>query len=251
MPVGDRIAQLLRGADLFIGVVGDEMSPTVMYEAGFASGLGKRVVLFLPPASVELPVDMSGGLYFRLDPSSSGVDFAVEQALSTPPIRRSRPKRKSKILPYAPDLAARLALLDQVGGAASGVAIESLVQGILSVVGVQSVSADSVSKAGDARRQWDLVAWDGDLPGSASNPVLIEVKKTLPTSETWYRDLQHRADQTPGSAVLVLYWRGEPLGVSGHVTSARINIISIRELVERLQTAPFADVVRRARPTEI
>ena len=78
-PISDRIAELVRGADLFIGVLGVELSPTVMYEAGFASGLGKRVVLFLPPSSVELPVDMSGGLYFRLDPSSSNIGFAIDQ----------------------------------------------------------------------------------------------------------------------------------------------------------------------------
>jgi hypothetical protein len=245
-PIGDRTAELMRDADLFVGVLGAELSPTVMYEAGLASGLGKRVVLFLAPSSVELPVDMTGGLYFRLDPSSSNVGFAIDQALSAPPTRRSRPRRKTKLQPYAADLADRLALLDEVADNVTGAAIESMIQGILSVVGVQSVPAALISDADDDRRQWDLIAWDSNLQGSPSHPLLIDIKRNLPTLAPWYRHLRFRAQQTPGSAVLILYWRGDPTVAPVNDIPTNVKFLSIHELVEGLRAAPFAEVVRRA-----
>src|SRR5437016_2574915 len=67
--VGDAITNLIRKSDLLVGVMSADRSPNVMLECGVAHGLGKRVVLFLPPSIVELPIAMSGALYFRLDPS--------------------------------------------------------------------------------------------------------------------------------------------------------------------------------------
>jgi hypothetical protein len=98
----------------------------------------------------------------------------------------------------------------------------------------------------DVDRKADFVIWNEDLQSFLGNPILVELKTTLPRDPSWYAKALDRIGESAGASMLVLYWSGDPFDRPKSARSNELVVLSIRDLVAGLESATFAEVVRSA-----
>lgn len=177
LPVLDTLREGIERADFVLGVVGSAQSnDQVFFDLGFASGLGKRVVV-VSERPVELPVTLAEAVTLHASPQNGpAIDFAVQQFLAAP--TREGPPAPAAIPETKPlgaatdDFLRRLEVAEQPVGVAT---LEAVVLEALERTGVKNRS--SVLRTTDAAT---LAAWSDDWGPWVRNPLLIEVRSCLP-----------------------------------------------------------------------
>lgn len=238
------ISNFLNSADLIIGVLTRERrSNWVLFELGQAWGQGKTVLLFAPPNSAHVPSNLRRFLTVRANLSNrEAVEFALDQILAAPApkLTTSRPAKEKSPLGESADhyLQGSVPMLASV----NALELESLVANALREAGV-----DVLARSQAQGRGADLAIWSDELQPFVGNPLLVEIKTKLTTSEaamSTARQLSKYVTSTGGLWGLLLYGAGpDDLGS----LPPNVLALSIKTLFLRLRQETFDQIVRELR----
>jgi hypothetical protein len=239
----DAVLGAIAQADLVICILsGEDVATNAAVEAGIALGLDKPVVV-VAGEGVQLPTDLAGLLTVRADVNDvadlEAIAFALDQAGERPQERAvsQRPPRPSgrPLGAHADRLLDRAwSLSDQPEQGAQALLEEAI-----------ELSGAAAVKSALPDQGFDLGVWADDLDAVAGNPLLIEVKNRI--SEHAVRQVLLRLHQVPGArlGLLVHLDAASPSEVPG--LNYPILAICLTELLERMRTRSFAQVVRDLR----
>jgi hypothetical protein len=241
-PLGASIMQSLQqaidAADFVLVVLGAaESSQNVLFEAGMAVGRGKPVVVIADPAEAP-PLDLTGLLTIRARPDDlPAISFALDQAEG----------RSARMSQFAPATGHALgSRVDQLLGQLSTnanlterVALDLLTQALESSGAVAAQSPDEVG------RRFDIGVWSDDLDAIAANPLLIELKRKL--SPLAVEQVLGYLSLSPKVRVALLVFLEPATNSLLKNVPYPVLAISLGELLERMRTASFAEVVRDLR----
>lgn len=238
-----RAADLIRRADLVVCVVGTEEQANVLFEAGIAYGLGKRILFVVPPTVTLIPFDIASLNLTRasLD-DRAAIGFALDQLLqSPPPVSQSSSSVAGQWQPLrdkADEFLKELrSLMKQDHQSDAGLA--RLVERVLVAAGARSVTK------GEPAQGADLVVWDDELQAITGNPILVEVKRTL--SPGAVNQVLSWLLQGRGKFGLLLYGAG-PESTSPFVPRHPFVIaLPILDLVESLRSRSLGRVLTEHR----
>jgi hypothetical protein len=244
-PLGADIAQSLRvaiaRADRVLIVLTEELALNPVLEAGIALALDKPLLIIAAPGA-SVPSDLTGQLVAQARPDDlDAVNFALDNAEA----RASRPPRRGNAIqptgrPLGRDTADRL------------------LNRLASIEPTERSSAELLREAIEASRGvgvvnaepgFDLGVWSDDLDAIVGNPLLVEIKRSLMPGAV---DQVLRALNAHPSARLALLVYIEPSTEPpsrAELDHARfpVLVISIQQLLERMASASFAEVIRDLR----
>jgi hypothetical protein len=242
-PLGAEIAQSLRfaisQADRVLVVLTDKSALNPVLEAGIAIALGKPLLIIAAPGS-SIPSDLQGQLFAQARPDDlDAINYALDhaEAPAAPSAHRgSVPKPTGQAL--GRDRANQLlATLDLSGEHPTERSyVDVLLEAVEASRGVGAVSADP---------GFDLGVWSDDLDAIGGNPLLVEIKRSLTPGAV---DQVLRALDAHPIARLALLVYTEP---SSRAVRAEarfpVLVISFQQLLERMASESFAEVVRDLR----
>jgi hypothetical protein len=239
----ESLQRAIQQADRVIVVLGDAPASNPIFEAGFAAALGKPLLIIAPPGAA-VPADLAGQLIARAGPDDlDAINFALDQ------VERGTPTDRRRALPpigrpLGSDYARRILEFLSSSAVDEQSTIALLVEAIEASGGVAVVSADR-----DVG--FDIGVWSDDLASIGGNPLLVEVKRTLMPGAV---DQALRSLGAHPSAQLALVVYLAPPADDRPPSRAELNearfpvlIISLQELIERMASASFAEVVRQLR----
>jgi len=276
LSLAEQVRRAIARADLVVGILGPEnTSPNVYLELGFASGLGKSVLLLVPPGlktplveavgmiQVRAKPDNREALAFSLDnallglertrklPSKSHPDRSSEMRPSgasasepRPPSPNAPPGKTRPIRQLADDLLSELIALERMSSTQRTTVdphLESLVRRTLQAAGVSIVS--------QAQRRPDFAIWHDELQSTVGNPLLIELRDALTTRSLFDAAVRHlhlSLLETNALTGLLLYVRGPQEAVEPP-SSLRILTVQLSDFIERLRDHSLAAVLRLLR----
>lgn len=245
----DTLQEQLLTVSLVIGVLNSEKGiANAAFEIGFALGTGKPVLVIAPQDVSDLPFAVSSLFLIRAEPTNrAAIDFALEQIQNAPPRRTSRPKplQVGPILgDYVDNYVARLRTAN------TEVEIISLLKDMLVASRVDVISEARVGKG-----RADLAVWSDALEPYVGNPLILEVKRELQNLKDVRRALAQVTDYVDAAGTLwgfLLYVHGPDKNiVEAEASASRVLVISVDELLERLRTVSFFDVVRSLRNSKV
>jgi hypothetical protein len=245
-PLGADIQQSLRvaieRADRVLVVLSDAPAPNPMFEAGFAIASGKALLVIAAPGAT-VPTDLAGQFIARARPDDlDAINFALDQLEQRAP-QGTRPTSRPTGRPLAPDVVARL--LDRLNAASTEQASAAILREAIEESG--GVAAASTER--DAG--FDLGVWSDDLEAIGGNPLLVEVKRALVPGAV--DQVLHWLGTHPTARLGLLVYLEPPAGdrppSQTELDAARfpILIISLQQLLQRMASASFAEVVRELR----
>jgi hypothetical protein len=246
-PLGADIVHSLRlaiqRADLVLVVLGVASAPNPMFEAGLALGLGKSLLIIAAPGAA-VPTDLAGQVITRARPDDLDViNFALDQVQQRAPWDTSRAPRPGG-RPLGTDTVDRLLARLSSSGYTEVSSIAVLVEAIEA-----SGSVAVVNAGGDAG--FDLGVWSDDLEAIGGNPLLVEVKRSLVPRAV--EQVRHGLAEHPSARLGLVVYLDPPAGdrppSGSELDQARfpVLIISLQQLLRRMASASFAEVVRDMR----
>jgi hypothetical protein len=244
--LSDVLREAMGRADLVVAVVDPTSSSNfVFYEIGYAQGMGKPAFIFLSGDASPSVWISSGTPYFTFDlDNPSAFDFAVQQILAIgrhgPASPPNPAKRSHPIGDRADDLLARLR--DEGEGAKERVLGEVVARAIRES-GVTSM------ESGEPDLGVDFVVWSEDLSPWVGNPIAIELRQKLRDGADVSAGVGHLTQAMGRRRIpwgLLIHGRS-PLDVGNAIAVPNILSISAEDLVQRLRTMSFGELVRRLR----
>jgi CAP12/Pycsar effector protein, TIR domain/Restriction endonuclease len=248
--ISERISELISQADLFIAVLDNELpNGNIYFELGLAVAQKKQIII-LAPSNFELPSDLVGFLYLKIDSDNiEALGFTVDQLLAAPFKKRKKRLIKKPSQISKPGGYGIMKLRDRLKSLNHRIAdheLENFVGDILKESGISIMKQSNKPHFGA-----DFAIWSDDLSAILGNPILIEVKKSIRSASqvrTVANQLLNYMNKSNSRSALVLYLEGLP---SSEAQSAAhiFNIIFFRleEFIEQLQDKSFADTVRTRR----
>jgi hypothetical protein len=211
-----------------------------MFEAGIAVGQDKPL-LVVADSKIKLPPALAGVLTIRarLD-DIHAIDFALDQARGRTPHPPHRVAASGRPLGSQVDeLLARLSVPVEGSTEREAVAVLQTALEESGVIAAQGGGADDF---------FDLGIWSDDLDSIAANPLLVEVKRVFSTV-AFSQVLRHLdAHPTARMALVVSLLPIEGRSVKGQGAGTYpVLAIELRDLLERMRTSSFAEVVRAMR----
>jgi hypothetical protein len=245
-PLGTDITHSLRvaisRADRVLVVLGDASALNPVFEAGVAVTLGKPLLIIAAPGA-PVPTDLAGQFIARARPDDlDAINFALDQVQSRPP-REARRTSRPTGRPLGQDVVDQL--LDRLGASApteeSSIAI--LVEAIEASGGVAVTNTDR-----DVG--FDLGVWSDDLEAIGGNPLLVEIKRVLHPGAV--EQVLHSLAAHPSARLGLVVYLEPPTGDApsrAELNQARfpVLIISLQQLLRRMASASFAEVIRDVR----
>ena len=248
--ISEKISKLISQADLFIAVFDNELSnDNIFFEVGLAVAQKKQIII-LAPSNFELPSDLSGFLYLKIDADNiEALGFTVDQLLAAP-FKRTKKRQVKKPLHISKpiglgiiELRNKLKSLDYK---IAGYKLENFVGDILKESGISIIKQSDRPDFGA-----DFAIWSDDLSGILGNPILIQIKKSIKSASQVKKvanQLLRYMDKSNSRSALVLYLEGLS-SYEAQSTARLFNIIFFKldEFIEQLQDKSFADTVRKRR----
>jgi len=247
--LGADIVQSLRlaieTADRVLVVLGDEPALNPVFEAGSAVALGKPVLVIAAPGAL-VPSDLTGQLITQARPDDlDAINYALDHAerrasLPTRPVRTARPAG----LPLGPAEVDRLLGRLRSYSPTEKDSIAVLLEAIEASGGVGVVSTGPGTG-------FDLGVWSDDLDAIGGNPLLVELKRSL-TRGAVDEALRALSAHPTARLALLVYLEpspGEKRSSRDELDQARfpVLVISLQQLLLRMTSASFAEVVRDMR----
>jgi hypothetical protein len=246
------VKEAIDRADIVIAVLGGrEESGNVLFELGVAQGL-KKPTLIITAKEETTPLSAATGIpYLRAKPDNfASLEFGLAQFLAAPHHGDAGPKPASKeTRPLGHDADALLARLhadqEQPGSQHGEVLLQDLVVQALRASGISTVSVGQ--QQGNANI--DIAVWSNDLEPWVRNPLLIEVKKSLPGKGELDTLVKRFANALrPGSVdwALVIYRDAAP-NVEDRLRRLHphILLLSAEDFLASLRDTAFGDLIRK------
>ena len=247
LSIADDIEKAIKTSDLFVAVIPEDYSPNVFFELGLAHALKKQLLMIVSPELKEIPSDIVGKMYLRSEPNNrDAIAFALNQLIASQGQRTFR--RRTHQIEGHPlgDLADQYLMKLQVkGDSLRGRELEEIVAEILRASGVSTVT-----QSGEKDMGVDIAVWSDDLQSIVGNPLLIEVKSGIRTrkdiEKALYQVEKYRTKSGTKWALLLLSAATASIPFVGGVLA-----LTLTELLERLRTRTFAEVVRELRNKQV
>jgi Holliday junction resolvase len=245
----DALTESLKTVDLVVGVFGSrEAIANPVFEIGYALGIGKPVLAIVSPTTEDLPFALSNLPVVRAEPTDrEAIEFALG-SLPANPLRHPSPPIPAAALPLSADHLDDYAT--RIKGAQNERELLDVLRTLLVDAGVEVV-ADA--RIGDHRA--DFAIWSDVLGTYGGNPLIVEVKRTLRTMDVHQAlaQLTHDVNAAGASWGLLLYTHGpDPSRIALEAQhAARVIALSVDELLERLRTSSFFDIIRDLRNRKV
>lgn len=248
--ISEKISKLISQADLFIAVFDNELSnDNIFFELGLAVAQKKQIII-LAPSNFELPSDLAGFLYLKIDADNiEALGFTVDQLLAAP-FKRTKKRQVTKPLHISKPIKFGIIelrnKLKSIDSRIAGYELENFVGDILKESGISIIKQSDRPDFGA-----DFAIWSDDLSGILGNPILIEIKKSIKSASQVKKvtnQLLRYMDKSNSRSALVLYLEGLS-SYEAQSTARLFNIIFFKldEFIEQLQDKSFADTVRKRR----
>jgi hypothetical protein len=206
--VGEAIQAGMKAADAIIAIIGAE-GKNVFYDLGFATALGKPILILLEPG-VPVPGFASRDRHLVSNLKDSNVlRLGVKKFLNELQGRsikrrntRSSPPSKQ---PNRSDIRKVLEQLSRLRRSSNARQIERLVAELLNAAAVTAVE----EYKGPEDRGVDFAVWSDAVQEQLGNPVLVEIKTGVLTGDHFraaYRRLVDQVSQADARAGLLLYF---------------------------------------------
>jgi hypothetical protein len=247
MSVAKNVENDISKSDLVIAVIDSKsLDCNTYYELGYAHGLGKRILIVVPPG-LELPAVLTDTFYIRANTENSeAISFALDQALVAAASKKRRSSHPSYYESHpisavtVQDLTARLEALGE------DVTERDLEQIVISALKAGGISVIAQSEKPDT--QADMAVWADELSQFTGNPILIEIKRRLATRESVIdatNQVSGYLEKSNSRWALILFLHGEPTTMLNLPTlPSSIMFLSVRDLIERLRNNSFSQVIR-------
>lgn len=250
IPAPEAVMSYLATADLVIGILSRERrSDWTLFELGAAWANKRQILLVAPPSgTMTPPPGLEGVLVVRANPSNmDAVAFALDQRLSAPLTPRSKipPRRSSAV-------GEDVRMLEISLNAALRLGDESVLMDVVSEILRDAKLDGVVSEAPTSNRaaKADFAVWVDELADTIGNPLLIEVKKSLP-SGILLREAAARFSKTVTESGtrfgLLLYGNGPEAKVVNRSLPFNVLALPIADLLKGLHTRSFASLVKNLR----
>lgn len=245
LDTADLIRATISKAEWVLGVITSEVGhENVYFELGVAVGLGKRHLLLVEPG-VETPTSLQNTLQLRTRlENEEALLFAIEQMLAAPKPKKARKRHDQSYRPLGADADRLLAHLSHISSVRPPLGLESFVESLLKQGGVTTM-ATSLTTPG--RWHYDIAVWIDELQPYVGNPLPIEVRYEIPEPAELQR-LNRKVTGGGSPWVLVLHVQDsiDPSDAWSRLPSTILHI-RIADLVEKMRTSTFPDVVRDLR----
>jgi hypothetical protein len=245
-PLSDHIRAAISKSNLVIAVLSPKQSnANVYFEIGFADALAKRILLVVPP-EIEAPSDARGLLTVVGTPDNiEAIDFALDQALVGWRRQPTRFRETGRTIPIGKSADRLIHSLDSLGDQPTELGLIAIIEDALKSSGVKSV----VSQPRIAGYRPDIAVWADELDSWTRNPLIIEVKRDLTSSDSVTEaiaQVSQYMQSTNSMWGLVLY--GGPVW-NTRVRSPFVNVLlmNVREFLSSLKTRSFGDIIRDLR----
>jgi hypothetical protein len=246
-PLGGGILQSVRlaieRADRVLVVLGEAPALNPAFEAGMAVAAGKPLLVIAAPGAI-LPADLAGQFIARAPPDDlDAINFALDQVQQQPPAAQDRTARPAGH-PLGTDVAERFLARLSAPGPAEPSPVAVLAEAI-------EASGEVAVTSTDPQAGFDLGVWSDDLEAIGGNPLLVELKRSLMPGAV-NQVLRGLAAHPIARLVLLVYLDPAPGGrppPPDELEQARLPVlaISLQELLRRMGSASFAEVVRDLR----
>jgi hypothetical protein len=183
----------------------------------------------------------------RSEPNNrEAIAFALNQLIDSQGQRTFRHRVQQKEGHLLGDLADKyLVKLKEKGDSLRGRELENIVAEILRASGVSTITQSEERDMGI-----DIAVWSDDLQSIVGNPLLIEVKSDIRTRKdiesALYQVEKYRNKSGTKWALLLLSAATDSIPFVGGVLT-----LTVTELLERLRTRTFAEVVRELRNKQV
>jgi len=250
----DKIIDGLNHADLIVAVLGTaNSSGNVLFELGCASALGKKSLVIVPE-DYEIPSDIRSLVHIRTTPNNrEAINFALEQILNAPE-PADNPKtdliEKSKPLGTVANN-----LLKQFYALPNNPIEQEIIALVTEILRASGLSFKSDQKYPSTENiRPDLVVWIDDLEPYFGNPILIEVKKQIISSEDARATIQQVLNYLSVShlkLVIVLATKISPTALEIIASEPDLYFFELPQVLERLQNESFSQIIGKERNARI
>jgi hypothetical protein len=246
----DALTESLKTVDLVVGVLGSrEAIANPVFEIGYALGIRKPVLVIASPTAEELPFALSSLPVVRAEPTDrEAIEFALDR-LPANPLRHPAQPTPPSVPPLSTDRLDEYAT--HIKGAQNERVPLNVLRTLLVDAGVEVVAG---ARIGDHRA--DFAIWSDVLGTYVGNPLIGEVRGTLRTIDAVRQalaQLTHYIHAAGASWGLLLYAHGpDPSRTAVEAQqAARVIVLSLDELLERLRSSSFFDIIRDLRNRKV
>lgn len=250
------VASVIKSCDITLCIADDEESlKSVLFEAGIAFGIGKKVLLATSYDAGNIPINYSEFPIIRLD-SSQYIEIAnyVEELLKYG--KRPISKKKYNFIPSKPLGEYSHRYLDSLRKIEGGI-IEGTDKGKASQE-FEKIVADLIRKSGvnivsefsSRKYRPDIAIWSDELTYIGANPLIVEVKSTIKSLSDLDKvaaKLNHYLYDSNSKFGLLIYLIGPERSQYFYELPPNIIAISCYELLESLEKQSFGEVIRDLR----
>ncbi|MGP9799441.1 hypothetical protein [Rheinheimera sp. NSM] len=250
------VASVIKSCDITLCIADDEESlKTVLFEAGIAFGIGKKVLLATSYEAGNIPINYSEFPIIRLD-SSRYIEIAnyVEELMKYG--KRPISKKKYNFTPSKPIGEYSNKYLDSLRKIEANLT-EGSDRGKVSQ-DFEKIVADAIRKSGvnivsefrSRRYRPDIAIWSDELTYIGANPLIVEVKLTIKSVSDVDRvadKLNHYLHESNSKYGLLVYLNGPDRSEYFYELPSNIIAISGYELLELLKNESFGEVIRSLR----
>ncbi|WP_027948838.1 hypothetical protein [Haliea salexigens] len=250
------VASVIKSCDITLCIADDERSlKSVLFEAGIAFGIGKKVLLATSYDAGNIPIDYSEFPIIRLDSSHyQEIASYVEEVLRYG--KKPTSKKKYNFIPSKPI------------GAYSQKYVESLREIEEKILGAcdkgkvsrefEKLIAEAIRKSGvnivsefrSGKYRPDIAIWSDELTYIGANPLIVEVKsriKSLSELERVVDKLNHYLLDSNSKYGLLIYLSGPERDQYFYDLPSNIIAVSAFELLRSLEGNSFGEVIRDLR----
>lgn len=253
----EHVTGTISRADFLIAILDPKQSnANVYFELGYAQARGKRHIILASPELGSIPSDITGLLCVRANPENrEAISFALDQLIAAPKQTKQKSSQPIEVSKPIGQLAEHLEnKLKSLGDRAKERDVEEIVLSALQASGISVVASSAKRESGA-----DIAIWADELEPWVGNPFLIEIKKHLGNKAQLNKVLQQVSTYLQKSNsrwALVLYLKASPLVVDSlaftqHAHVSHIIFLGIHELLNRLKTTGFGEVVRNLRNRQV
>lgn len=243
--LNENVLGLISKSDFVIGVLTRERrSQSVLFDLGQAVALGRQIVVFAPPKSGYVPLNLQKFLVLRINLlNRAAIDFAFDQILSSPLPRK---KAQRIVADVTQGMGTRaysfLAEADVAVAANDERRFEEIVTRAIRESDVE-IALESPSED----RKIDLAVWSDKFQRLFGHPLLIQMKVRIGNEEHARNALRQCAEITAKSGItwsLLLYGHGPPIsGRSWASVAPTVLVISVAELMKKMCDQSFVDII--------
>lgn len=273
MSLSAAIEKAILSSDFVLGVLNSSKNnENVLFELGFAKGLGKPIVVIVPPELSNIPQFLSDVSFIRANTTdSTPIKYSLERSI--PFFTKSKISKKFFPRKHQFHVQENIPITEKVivkVSEAKSEISDSLVDSyinklqdpnlteldILKIVELvlkrgENIVVENFSvHSDDESYKADLAIWDDKLEPYISNPLLIEIKRKISQDKIDLIKRSFRSYYQKGKSrwLLVLYLEGpEEIKQSITTIGSQILFLKIEKLLEQMKTQSFAKVIRDSR----